>query len=193
MWYSCKRKKETPAGRFVLRLAVSATVNLQQFCKQRPDLPQLGGDISATRLFSPFTAEAKRSPSSGLSKGTFIAEGSEYGCVLHFTKTNDTSVQRNVRQVSSDRITSLLTCKTSQKSLAFSFPVWSAHSLLFTLVLALLLVSLPLKFTDSLTYIFSSSGQLPPCPWKNCWTLQQRASVAKCAMISNPTANWKLT
>lgn len=124
----------------------------------------------------PFTGEAKYSPCSGLSKGSFIAERSEYDCVLNFIKKNDTSVQRNVRQVSSDRIASLLTCKHSQKSLAFSFPVWSAHSLLFTLVLALLLVTLPPEFTTSPTYILTSPGQLPPSLWKNCWTQTENCS-----------------
>lgn len=177
MWYSCKRKKETPPGRFVLRLAVSATVNLQQFYKKCPDVPQFRGGISAIRLSSHIHRRGKVQSLLRTLQRLIYSRSEWIWLRTSFYKKKKTLLSKEMSgKCQVIRIASLLTCKKSQKSLAFSFPVWSAHSLLFTLILALLLVTLPPKFTTSPTYILTSSGQLPPSPWKNCWMQMENCS-----------------
>lgn len=77
-----------------------------------------------------------------LSKGSFIAERSEYGCVFYFNKEMTLLPKRNARQVSSDSIT-CLPAKGVKRVLASSLPVWSAHSSLFTLLLCWLFLFHP--------------------------------------------------
>lgn len=153
---------------------------MQQFCKP---LAWVVFHLQGCPL--PFTGDTKCTSSFGISIDSFIAEGSESACVLHFYKNKWYFSPMKCHIKWSYLFFALL----RQKESAFSF---SVKFVALVLILALLLVSLPLEFV----YL---SHLDPPLPGNHLLAhgrtaehRLQRAFTAQCAMRANPAANWRL-
>lgn len=172
-------------------------MNLQQFGKQHPDLPQLWGDISATRLSSPIHMRGKVQSLLWTFQKLIYSRRDWIQLCTSFYKNKWHFCPKK--------------CQASVKWWYRFFAYWQKESEEFTLLFPSVKCPFIALHTRSCfatcfstSWVHNLSHLHPLLFWaitslpveellNTDGMLQQRASIAECAMISNPSANSRLT
>lgn len=185
MWHSCKRKKETQQGGLYWDQQHRQLWNHSIFAN-RALVSQLWGNISATRLFSPIRRRDKVQSMLWSLQRLVYSRRDRIWLSASFYKNN-------WHFCSKCQVIVSLFAYLQKESEVFTslFPSVKCPFIAFHTLLLFCCLFLCLPSSQSLSHPLLS---LPVEERSNAdWTLQQRAPIAECAMISNPIANCRLT